>query len=269
MLKCWNCHTVLQADTNFCFNCGSPQKINRRADGVDQRMLEELNTLLMKQLKQRATELAGRKQAKLLLKDSSTASFSQRINTDLISIFQQSRLLEPTASEAFVEEQFDKLIYTHLIREGQQFLPFVLSNQIPVYFTLDRNKINLKGMIFDFYDFSKEDSLTVYPRIDQIPEGKLKNAQKFFLKSNAEEELQCLVDIGVLGNCKEGFAITDQAFYWRGFLSKPKEILFTQLDTIQKVDDWLTINGHFFNVKKSVNAKTLLFLKTIKWLWNL
>ena len=266
MLKCWNCHTILKDDARFCTQCGSPQRLGVEAKTLTKELKQELQQLFLAQFKQGITELFGRKRYKSYLKRLEETDFVNSSTAALSKIFSQSKLLEPPQSELFVNAQLDRLIYQFVINHCADLNDYKLSSRILAYFNANLEHTNLLQMFFDFMDFPNEKALTVYSDINKIPANKLKNATKAFLKTETEERILCLVDISIFGNCKEGFAITDRSFYWRDLLSKAKSIDYQDLNIIQKTEDWLTINGHFFNVKQSVNGKMLLFLKTVNWM---
>ena len=58
--------------------------------------------------------------------------------------------------------------------------------------------------------------------------------------------------------------MTERAIYWRAHLEKARQVPYSNLRTIDRKKDWITINDHFFNVKESINLKMLKLLKKIK-----
>ena len=268
MLKCWNCHTSLDASARFCPQCGSPQRLGTEATVLTQAIKEELHQLFLSQFKQRIHELFGKKWIKTYTKRLEDSGFLPDHNRKLSFIFSQSKTFERPDSEIFFENQLDKLIYEFVIRYCGDLNEFDLPLSILNYFSTNPENLKIQQMAYDMLDFRKEDALTVYSNIDKIPPSQFKNASKAFYKPKDSETLACIVDISVFGNFKEGFAITNRAFYWKDLLGKAKAVSFQELQTIQKVDQWLTINGHYFNVKQSINGKVLIFLRTLKGIYS-
>jgi hypothetical protein len=93
---------------------------------------------------------------------------------------------------------------------------------------------------------------------------KNKNACTSFLTADRKEKLLFICDLSLKGSCKEGFAMTDRAMYWRAPFDRPRAILYRDLRELRKDRDWLTINGHFFTANPTLNLKLYKLLKKLK-----
>ena len=96
-----------------------------------------------------------------------------------------------------------------------------------------------------------------------MPVEKVKNAGKFFLFPEIEERILFICDQSAFGSCKEGFAMTDKALYWKAYLEKAKVVHYDNIRILEKAKNWITINGFFFNVNQGINVKLLKLLRKI------
>ncbi|NUO03787.1 MAG: hypothetical protein HUU01_24500, partial [Saprospiraceae bacterium] len=78
------------------------------------------------------------------------------------------------------------------------------------------------------------------------------------------ERIFFICDLSLLGNCKEGFALTEKALYWKSPLEKPRREALDQLFNLHRKENWITINDHFFNANPSLNIKLLKLLRGIQ-----
>jgi hypothetical protein len=92
----------------------------------------------------------------------------------------------------------------------------------------------------------------------------LANACRSFLAAEAKERVYFICDLSLRSNCREGFAMTDKALYWRSVLDKPRRVAYSDLKNVRVEKEWITINGHFFNANRSLNLKMCKLLKKLK-----
>ena len=139
-----------------------------------------------------------------------------------------------------------------------------LSERILRWQHADEEAVDLLQMTEDYLDLENESGVTYYTNFVTMPLDRLRNAGKSFLFPEPNEKILLICDQSVLGSLKEGFALTEKAFYWRMHFEKPRKVLFTNLEEIRTEKDWITINGHFFNSHKSLNVKILKLLKKMR-----
>jgi hypothetical protein len=97
-----------------------------------------------------------------------------------------------------------------------------------------------------------------------MPQEKLKNTFQSYLFTEREEMVYFICDLSITGNGKEGFAISNKRLYWRMPLGKSHSVSFDNINSIKHQEEWLEINGLFFNINRSLNMKVLRMLKKIK-----
>lgn len=126
-------------------------------------------------------------------------------------------------------------------------------------------KLKLDEIIGDYLDFEQEHE-SVFTDFVTMPPAKLKNAASQFLFPQKGESIYFICDLSMLGQCKEGFAMTSRCIYWKMPFEKKQRVYYKNLDEIKREKDgWITINGIFFNANKSLNLKLIRLLKKLKW----
>lgn len=131
---------------------------------------------------------------------------------------------------------------------------------------LEWHEINLFDMILAHLDFEHEPEEKAYTGLLKMPVDKLKNAGKFFLFPERAERILFICDQSLLGSCKEGFAMTEKALYWKAQLQTARRAGYESLQDIRREKDWLLINGHFFHASPSLDLKMLRLLRKIRLL---
>jgi hypothetical protein len=124
-------------------------------------------------------------------------------------------------------------------------------------------KTDLWNMIRDYIDFEREEE-QFYFNFYTMEAGLLATACKQFLSAQRGEKVFFICDLSIKGTCKEGFALTDEAIYWRAPFDKARAVRYKDLQQLTKAKDWITINGHFFTANTSLNLKLFKLLKKLK-----
>jgi hypothetical protein len=141
-----------------------------------------------------------------------------------------------------------------------------LPEAILKYQGLKKEQIDLGQMISDYLDFENEDESVFFDFVS-MPAKKLKNAADSFLHPKKGEIIHFICDLSILGSCKDGFAMTNQCIYWEMPVEKKQRVYFSKIKKIKREEDWITINGIFFNANKSLNLKLIRLLKKLKYLF--
>lgn len=131
------------------------------------------------------------------------------------------------------------------------------------YEKINQEKTDIWKMIRDFMDFEFEDEIFYFDFIG-MRSDLLANACKSFLCADAKERVYFICDLSLRGSCKEGFAMTSKAIYWKSVLDKPRKVAYSELKDVRVEKEWITINGHFFNANRSLNLKMCKLLKKLK-----
>ena len=162
-----------------------------------------------------------------------------------------------------IEDAFEGLLDFFIIQYCPDLTGMVLPEAILHYERAQVAQVDLRTMFHHFLDFEREAEV-VYTDFFTMPQQLLSNACKSFLSAPAQETVYFICDLSVKGNCKEGFAMTDQALYWRAPFGRPRTVRYTAMQQVQKGKDWLLINGHFFTVNPSLNLKMYKLLKKLR-----
>jgi ribosomal protein L40E len=161
-----------------------------------------------------------------------------------------------------LETGLDELLDYFIVRHCADLNETVFPEKMLKYQGLPLEKINLGEMVTDYLDFDSEEE-TVYFDFITMPANKLKNAAEAFLFPKKGETIYFICDGSMLGNCKEGFAMTKEAIYWKATWEKPQRVYYNKIREVKRQEDWITINGIFFNANKGLNIKLIRLLKKL------
>jgi hypothetical protein len=175
-------------------------------------------------------------------------------------------MLETSQLNWFVEDLFEELLDFYIIRYCKDLNEVELPEAILKYQNIPLSEINLFQVVKDFLQFDHEPE-KIYTDLLQMPLAKLKNASQAFLFPPRDEKILLVSDQSLLSNGKEGFAITARGLYWKAPFQKSQIALFTNLVDMRRKEDWIEINGHFFNAGLSLNVKMLRLLGRLK-MWH-
>lgn len=172
----------------------------------------------------------------------------------------------PLEVNTLISDLFEDLLDLFIVRSAQDLCEYPLPEAILKYQYAGAETVSLTQLILDFLqpELEGEDFFTDFLR---MPIEKLKQAGKSFLFPAKEEKILLIADQSVLGTCKEGYAFTDRALYWKAPLQKPKYAAFTQIREFRKVESWITINDQFFNASPALNQKMLRLLSRLQRLY--
>jgi len=163
--------------------------------------------------------------------------------------------------ESYKYVAFEDLLDQFIIQHCQDLNPIPLPEKILMY--QNNEQIDTFDMVLDYLDLENEPEPS-YLDFVKMPLKKLENASKRFIQSQKDEKIFFICDQSIAGSCKEGFAMTDRAIYWRAHLLKPQRIDYRHLISIVREQEWLLINEQFFNVSPSINLKMMKLLKKLQ-----
>ncbi len=105
----------------------------------------------------------------------------------------------------------------------------------------------------------------VYTDFVRMPTRKLKNAMQYFLTASPQERIYFILDQSLLGNCRNGFALTDVGIYWCSLLNDPGAAFYQDLTDL-RIDPtgFLSINGQYFDAGPALNLKLCLLLAKLQ-----
>lgn len=179
---------------------------------------------------------------------------------------EQKRMSEKGENQetiATLQEQIiEKLINYFVIGECADLNELKLNEKILQYDEIQPQDISFEKMMNDFLQL-EEESFKTYKNFITMPPERLETAIKSFATVPRDEELFFIADATISNTCKEGFAMSNRAIYWKAPLEKSQRIAYTALKSAVRHKEWIEINGFFFNVNKSLNMKLLRMLKKI------
>lgn len=273
MKNCHVCKTALPDNARFCYNCGAPQTaataVPVRRLNYQSNLPQQLEEQFFLAFRQRIEEEQHVNQLPIYSERMYQSGFQEVVQRRAEYLAVQIQAMTPeeklndTAINALLENVFEDLLDYFIIHHCKDLNQIHLPESILSYQGLKWEDINLFQMVMHYLDFASEME-TVYTDFLAMPLDKLRNANQSFLFPQQQERIFFICDQSILGSVREGFAITDRGIYWKAQLEKARDVLFSNLQTIERKKEWITINGGFFNVNQSVNLKLLKLLKKIK-----
>ncbi len=164
---------------------------------------------------------------------------------------------------AFIDQRMQGLLDYFIIHDCKDLNDITLPESILKYQNTALVDVDMPMMIEHFFDWKSEEE-KIYTDFLVMPLDKLKAASKHFLFPPKNEKIWMICDQSVLGSCKEGFALTQKGLYWKAHFQEPQVVLYEDLKSIEKQQDWILVNDKFFNVNPSVNLKMMYFLRKVK-----
>jgi len=275
MKQCPRCRTSLPEQAKFCFQCGAPQEapsvkaLDFQLD-FNKDIAEQLSNRFFAELRKRVEEESLAARFQQYSERVYTSGFRDTIQRRATLLEAQLHTFRDTGERSaadldrsvlhFFEELLDQFIILHCQDLNVVKLPeAILRHQQQVWSASDLFQIAM-----DYLDFENEQE-TVYTDFLAMPMDKLRNAGKAFLfPERNNERIFFICDLSLLGNCKEGFALTEKALYWKSPLEKARQAPLDQLHDLRRKENWITINDVFFNANASLNIKLLKLLKGIQ-----
>lgn len=267
-------------EARFCWNCGTEQPlVDARTGGAPMRI--DLAANVEGQLNEQFF-LALRARMEREHDPELFPDFSERLYTSgfrdtvVRRIVQLASLLGemheageawPQDVNALIEDLFEDLLDQFIVRFAQDLCETSYPEAILKYQYADAAKVSLTQMILDFLQLASEGE-QFYTDFIRMPVEKLTHAGKTFLFPAKDEKILLIVDQSVLGNCKEGYAFTDRALYWKAPLQKPRYAAYAQLREFRREKSWIAINGQFFNSTPAVNHRLLRLLSRLQRLFG-
>lgn len=280
MSNCVSCRRTLPAGARFCLFCGAEQPVDLLFNiNPDSAQLEQdIAELYFPALKQRIADMFGLVDPQPFLERVYASGFRDLVQRRSQQAAEQinNRHFNNTQLNAFLEDLLEDLLDFFLIRHCADLFSsseaglselkknnFSFPQAILAWQQYTPNREELYQMVLDYLDIENEE-LPLYADLLRMSKEQMRNAGKFFLSPEREERIFVIGDLSVLGSCREGFALTETALYWKAPLQTARRVLYAELDSVKREDDWLLINGHFFNAGLGLNLKIFLLLKKMK-----
>jgi hypothetical protein len=164
--------------------------------------------------------------------------------------------------DRIISDSFDGLLDFFIIQYCPDLTGMVLPSAILKYERITPAGADIGAMIQDYLALDRETEVFYFDFL-KMPEDALSNACKNFLTAERDEKVFFIGDWSLNGACKEGFAMTDKALYWRAPFGRARKVRYDELYSVQKGKDWLLINSHFFTATPSLNLKMYKLLKKL------
>ena len=276
MKKCLKCRTPLPENARFCSECGARQHTPERSApnpnalnfGGD--LAKQLRERFFKALRVRIEEEHQSQHFQQYSEKLYESGFrdtvqlrTQQLSEELKRLWENDDIQQREAL-SLMQDVFNELLDFFIIHFCKDLNETLLPEAILRYQGIKWDQVNLLQMILDYLALQLENE-TFYTDFLLMPVGKLKNAgQSFLFPDTKKEKILLICDQSLLGSCKEGFALTEHAIYWKAPLEKARIVRYDMLDEIRRHKDWITINGYFFSANKAINVRMMKLLKKIR-----
>jgi hypothetical protein len=283
MKNCTKCQIALSDDAQFCPACGFKQndfnhltyKPKYPLDfGETVRLPFQLRTFFLKALKARLEAEGSGWSFDDYVNRFYDSPFLKQFDTAAMDLAEQSYLLHADRSpdaerevDEYLDQQFEILMNRFVSEEGL----LINNNSITAKALPAEGRGGSRGLqpfarkslILESLQLSDEQEKW-YADLNTIPKQKLQNARDFFLFTEPDEQIFLICDQTICGSCREGFALTDRALYWKAHFNNAQQIYYKDIESLELSKDWLIINGQYFNATPAVNVKMMHLLKKLK-----
>ncbi len=123
--------------------------------------------------------------------------------------------------------------------------------------------VDLFKLVSDYLDLDSE-SEKVYTEFISMPPKVLQRITTNFLHARPDERIFLICDQSLLGNGKNGFAVTDSGLYWKSMLQPAGAVTYTTLREVRRNGDHLLLDGQFFDAGARLNLKVALLLDRLR-----
>lgn len=290
---CASCQTENLPEAKFCIQCGQPLQApaqDQPAQAAAQRsyvprypvtgrtpsaILEQLKAHFFQALQERVTLQSTASKYGTYVDvyyDSGFHYHSEAQLRALVDILLP--LVELNSERAHIridqllDDQYEALLDRFTIEHTKHLNLIQLSNSVLRYEAINSpTDLPIDQLIFDYLDLDREHNEKIYTNFKEMPLAKIKNASQHFLFPARNEPILVIGDQTLFGSCKEGFAFTTAALYWKAHFNKAQRVYFTELYDIEREEEWLNINGQYFHVSPSLNFKITKLLRKLQALF--
>jgi len=285
MRNCQFCDTELLDDARFCHHCGAKVKVQKTTPSeeiplytpkypLDFRKIKGLSSNIkqyfIQALDQRIKETQNPKRKKDYMNRLMQSEFqkvfdlrARQLAEEAYTIHITQKKTIPQEVDQLLNKSFDGLLDYFMVKYCQDLNEVNIPDEALKYEGQKKEDFDLQKMVVDFLDLEGEE-VKIYTDFIKMPLRKLQNASRNFLFPAKDEKVLLIADQTVFGTCREGFALTEDAIYWKAHFKEAQKVFYHQIETIKKEKDWLLINDIFFNVNPSVNGKMVFLLNRLK-----
>jgi len=284
MIKCNQCGATNREDIKICLTCGADHQPKRNISkdqlhfNLDFEQAENLPNQIrdyfFKTLRYRIENELDPKGYRQYFDHFHSSGFykkfdikAQQLAEKILMINNQNGLSKEQNIDKLLNQTLEAFIDYFIIVCCEPLHKLKLPEAILRYEKIQTKELNLEKMILDYLDFENKNE-KVYTDFLRFSPIKMSNAKETFLFAEKGEDLFFICDQTVFGSCKEGFAMTDSAIYWKAHFNESGKVNYSELNNIKRDGEWLLINEQFFNVSKEMNYKMMKLLQKIRVLFK-
>lgn len=280
-ITCPDCHTSNPAKSAFCKSCGYFfHKKNEPRESYEVQyplnfketnsIAPDLKEFFFNDFRKRIQEEQDMKKYNQYLERFYDSDFGKNFDIRLNQLAEQAYSIHAKQDgnvqrkvDQMIASNFNNLLDHFIILFCKDLNSTYLSEEILAYHNTKKETIDWQLLMLDYLNLENEKE-DFYIDFVTMPVKKLRNASTAFLFPDKDEKIMLIADQTIFGSCKEGFSLTEKGIYWKAHFETAKKVYFHELTSIKKEKDWITINGHFFNVSPSVNIKMMKLLRKLK-----
>ena len=284
MVKCSNCGSFAEDDIKICLKCG------RKLNAVDlnlnshlhynldfsqpEEIQNEIRGYFFKIMRYRVENELDAKGYRNYFDHFHSSGFykkfdlrSKQLVEEVISMNAENKPSSQHEIDSYLSQVLESFVDYFIIAFCKPLHRMLLPEAILRYGNVQKEKVDLGQMILEYLDFNNEKD-KIYTDFLTMPVNKLKNAKEAFLFGEKDEKLFFICDQTVFKSCKEGFAMTDEALYWKPHFNEVGKVVYKEIKSVKREGEWITINEQFFNVNKSMNYKMMKLLQKLQNILN-
>lgn len=285
MRNCQFCDKELLEAARFCHHCGAKVKIPaanpaeqtityeakyplnfREVKGLSSEIKQYFVQALDRRIKETQNPSKKKHYMNRLMQSDFQKVFDLRarqLAEEAYTIHSKQGTTVPQEVDQLLTKSFDGLLDFFMVKYCQDLNEVNIPDEALKYEGKKKEETDMQKMVVDFLDLESED-VKIYTDFITMPLRKLQNASRNFLFPAKDEKVLLIADQTVFGTCREGFALTEDAIYWKSHFKDPQKVFYHQIETIKKEKDWLLINDIFFNVNPTINGKMVFLLNRLK-----
>jgi ribosomal protein L40E len=266
-MVCPQCTAANPLGTAFCGTCGfkllDPPAPDIFTPPPSDEWEQRLADLFMMELERSVLDQQDARMVDQYFQRFHESGYARDLN---LRLQQLARTLTRDQAEEITQEihfeLFDQVDY-FLVRHCADLNKVYLPEAILKYSKVDLEQTDLYRMAMDHLAFDHED-VRIYTDFLAMPERTLKNASKTFLFADRTEQLWFICDQSLAGSGKVGFAMTNQSLYWKAPTQLPHVFRYGHPLEIEFEQNWLNLNGAFFDGGKAINVRLSKLLRRLQ-----
>lgn len=278
-VPCPSCNTINPAGTSFCLQCGSRMTNTTSHLGSDYKTTYPLSFKDTKSLPAQINTHFLKALQRRINTDYPTTSFNNYLDvfheSDFKAFFDQKTYLLAEATYTIHAKQMpseamdiDILLNSHFDRLLTQFLAqycqHITGESLPAAVSLYDDSIEMSSQqLASSFLVPEDQEEKYYTDFESMPAMKFQNAKDSFLFAQDDETIFLVYDQTIYGSCRDGFAVTDKALFWKSHFKPAQQVYFADLKILEKEGSGLNVNNLFFDVNPETNSRMFLYLKRV------